>query len=137
MQGAVEGEFKDSAFLRQALLGVRIRAATLCPGPQIQPSSTTAVPIVIVAPLQSASYHPAVSTSSQPLPPLMPLPRTAHPLRVGWYRQLLFELAELVLLSAEEYKAYWPYISPLHIPACLRTARFPEESGCPGLTLAY
>jgi hypothetical protein len=41
----------------------------------------------------------------------MPLPRTVHPLRVGWYRQLLFKLAEPVLLSAEEYKAYWPYIS--------------------------
>jgi hypothetical protein len=114
MQGAVEGESQDSAFLRQALLGARIRAATLCPSPQIQPLSTTAIPVVIVVPPQSASYHPAVSTSSQPLPPLMPLLRTAHPLRVRWYRQLLFELVEPVLLSAEEYKASKPY-TPLHL----------------------
>jgi hypothetical protein len=63
--------------------------------------------VVLVVPPQGATDHPATSTSSQQLP----IPRTTHPLRVGWYRQLLFELAEPVVLLAEEYVAYWPYIS--------------------------
>jgi hypothetical protein len=116
MPGAAEEESQDSAFLRQALLGAGIGAATPCPGPQIQPSSTTAVPVVMVAPPQGADTHHAVSTSirkgrprRRPSPP--PTLRTVHLEGVGTYRQLLFELAEPLMPSAEEYAAYWPYIS--------------------------
>jgi hypothetical protein len=107
MQGAAEGESQDSAFLRRALLEAGIGAASPCPGFRFQPSTTTAVPVVPVVPPQGATDHPATSTSSQQLP----APRTTHPPRVGWYRQLLFELVEPVVLSAEEYIAYWSYIS--------------------------
>jgi len=113
MQSRVEEESQDSAFLRQALLEAGIGAASPCPSLQFQPSTATAVPVVMVEPSQGANYHPALSTSSQqpPIPSLeLPL-RTTHPLRVGWYRQLIFELAEPVVLLAEEYIAYWPYIS--------------------------
>jgi hypothetical protein len=104
MQGAVEGESQDSAFLRQALLEAGVGAASPYPSLQVQPPSTTAVPVMMVEPSQGANTHPAVSASSQP-----PAIRTTHPPKVGWYRQLIFELAEqLVVLSAEEYAAYWP-----------------------------
>jgi len=107
MPGAAEGESQDSAFLRQALLEAGIGAASPCPSLPFQPSTTTAVPVVPVVPPQGATYHPVTTTSSQQ----PPVPRTTHPPRVGWYRQLLFELAEPVVLSAEEYMTYWPYIS--------------------------
>jgi len=107
MQVAVEGESQDSAFLRRALLEAGIGAASPCPSLQVQPLSTTAVLVMMVEPLQGANTHPAVSASSQPL-----ATRTTHPPKVGWYRQLIFELAEQpVVLLAEEYAAYWPYIS--------------------------
>jgi hypothetical protein len=107
MQGAVEGESQDSALLRQALLEAGIGTVSPCPSLQVQPSSTTAFPVMMVEPSQGANTHPAVSTSSQPL-----ATRTTHPPKVGWYRQLIFELAEQpVVLPAEEYAACWPYIS--------------------------
>jgi hypothetical protein len=120
MQGCVEEESQDSAFLRQALLEAGIGAASPCPSLQFQSLTATAVPVMMVEPSQGANYHPALSTSSRqpPVPsptslsPSLGLPlQTTHPPRVRWYRQLIFELAEPVVLSSEEYIAYWPYIS--------------------------
>ena len=79
MQGAAEGESQDSAFLRRALLEAGIGAASPCPGFQVQPSTTTAVPVVPVVPPQGATDHPATSTSSQQLP----VPQTTHPQGLG------------------------------------------------------
>ena len=109
MQRAAGDKSPDSAFLRRGLLETGIRAVSPYPGSQIPPSTmTTAVPLVPVVPPQGTTdHHSATSTSSQQLP----VPRITHPPRVGWYRQLLFELAEPVVLSAEEYMSYWPYIS--------------------------
>jgi len=106
MQQVTEGESQDSAFLRRALLEAGIGAVPPCPSTTTT-TTTTAVPVVPVEPPQGATYHPAPSTSGQQLP----IPRTAHPPRVGWYRKLIFELTEPVVLSAEEYMTYWPYIS--------------------------
>jgi len=115
MLGAAEGESQDSAFLRQALLEAGIGAASPCPSLQGQPSSTTAVPVMMVAPSQGANVHPVVSTSrkgrARRLPSMPPTLRTVHPEGVGQYRQRLFDLVEPLVLSAEEYIAYWPYIS--------------------------
>jgi hypothetical protein len=109
MQRAADDEPPDFAFLRRALLETGIGAVSPYSGFQIPPSTTTtAVPLVPVVPPQGTTdQHSATSTSSQQ----HPVPRITHPPRVGWYRQLLFELAEPVVLSAEEYMSHWPYIS--------------------------
>jgi hypothetical protein len=112
MQRAVGDESPDSAFLRRAPLETGIRPVSPYPGFQIPPSTTTtAVPLVPVVPPQGTTdHHSATSTSSQQLP----VPRITHPPRVGWYRQLLFELAEPVVLSAESI-CLIGHISPLLI----------------------
>jgi 2,5-diamino-6-(ribosylamino)-4(3H)-pyrimidinone 5'-phosphate reductase len=101
MESAIGAESQDSAFLRQALLEAGCGA--LSPHPSLQKELSTAIAAPVVP--QGSIHHPAVPTSN--LPP----PRTTHPPKVGWYRQLLFELAEPVVLTAEEYIVYWPYIS--------------------------
>jgi hypothetical protein len=77
MQGAAEEESQDSAFLRRALLEAGIGA--------VSPALNDDCPCG------------ACGTTTT----LLPVPRTTHPPRVGWYRQLLFEIAEPVVLSAE------------------------------------
>jgi hypothetical protein len=70
MQSAAGDESQDSAFLRRALLETGIRAVSLYPGFQIQPSTmTTAAPLVPIVPPQGATDHySATSTSSQQPP---------------------------------------------------------------------
>ena len=90
-------ESQASAFLRAALQ----EAGFGCNGPiQIDPRPE----------------DPVLDSGSTPSP--LPSPITGpiaglvqNPPELGAMRLRLFELAEPVLLSVEEYKAYWPYVS--------------------------